>query len=180
MQQGEKKEGKTGKETGKMAGAAKDAPMDVAPLTREEFNQKIDRMEGDYLKKIKDTVMVLAGKLEELTTSVQKIAETAETAMELGLTLQEDMKTLQQHDSEHFEKLLILENSLKKFNLKLRGMEENAEENVDLVAYLSTWLAQAWKAEWRWSSRKLLELGRRITRSGSIRGILLSCWQTCE
>lgn len=53
LQSGDKKDRKVAKEkdAGKMAGTMKDMPIDTSPLTREEFNNKIDKMGGEYLKK---------------------------------------------------------------------------------------------------------------------------------
>lgn len=56
--------------------------------------QQIDKMEGEYLKKW-ETVQSLASCLDELTVSMQRIANTTDEEMELGLTLQEEIKAIQ-------------------------------------------------------------------------------------
>lgn len=61
--------------------------------------------------------------------------------MDLSILQQEEIKELQEHSESHEERLAILGNKQRSFNLKFRAIEENAEGNNDLIIYMSTWLA---------------------------------------
>lgn len=51
------------------------------------------------------------------------------------------MKGLQEYSESHEEKLAILGNRKRAFNLKFRAIQEKAEGNMDLIVYISNWLA---------------------------------------
>lgn len=61
--------------------------------------------------------------------------------MDLSIIQQEEIRELQSHSESHEERLAILGNRQRAFNLKFRAIEENAEEHTDLIIYMSTWLA---------------------------------------
>lgn len=71
------------KDAQRVVATAKETFMDTCPLIRDEFNKKTDKMEGEYLKKINDTVNSLVDRLEKLTTLMHQTAQIAESEMEL-------------------------------------------------------------------------------------------------
>lgn len=67
--------------------------------------------------------------------------------MELSLTQCEEIRGLQQDTDTQAERLVILSNRQRFFNLKFRGIKEGAEENNDLIIYMATWLAKTLNVE---------------------------------
>lgn len=67
-------------------------------------------------------------------------------ALDLSLTQREEIRGLQQETDTQAEKLAILTNRQRFFNLKFRGVKKGAEENNDLIIYMATWLAMTLNA----------------------------------
>lgn len=83
----------------------------------------------------------LYAQLQDLQSNVTQIAQMADAAMELGLAIQESSKHLQKHSEWAIDKIIMLENQLKKHNFKLQGFPEGIEENTELRVIISNWLA---------------------------------------
>lgn len=79
--------------------------------------------------------------IKEIQTNVTQIAQTADAAMELGLASQDTRRQLQKNSEWAMDKIIMLENQLKQFNIKTRGFPEGAEESTELRIFISTWLA---------------------------------------
>lgn len=148
----ERKDGWTtkGKGDSKMADATGGAWAEAETLTKTDIMEVANRITGletDLLQKLTDLIKPLSDQLIQLNLSLQNVSKVAEGAMDLSLTQQEDIRGLQQESETQAERLAILTNRQRFFNLKFRGIKENAEENGDLIIYMATWLARVVNAE---------------------------------
>lgn len=85
--------------------------------------------------------------MQELRQTVNQVAQTVDSSVELGLTNQDTTWQLQKSSDWAAEKILMLENQLKIDNLKIRGFPEGSEENQELAIFISTWLAAQMQLE---------------------------------
>lgn len=146
--QNDRKEGRTQKvkDGAKMAEAGKETREETEPLTKADLaliTGKIDNLETELAKKLTDIIKPLAEKNEQLHVNLQSVSKIAEGAMDLSLAHREDIQALQKESEAQAEHMAILNNRQRLFNLKFRGIAERAEENVDLMLYMASWLANA-------------------------------------
>lgn len=128
-----------------MATVGKAVAAEATLPTKADIQDLASRMEAlkkGFLAKWTDLLSPLTEKIDQLTLSIQKVSSIAEGAMDLSVLQQEDIKELQEHSESHEEKLAILGNRQRAFNLKFRDIEENAEGTTDLIIYMSNWLAR--------------------------------------
>lgn len=94
---------------------------------------------------ISDKVMALLAPLttqiQEVKSTLNEVAQTADSAMELGLAAQDSNRLTQQHSEWVTKRIKHLENQLRVCNVKLRGFREGAEGDSDLPAFVSRWMA---------------------------------------
>lgn len=136
----------------KMAGAKDVAGEDsFGAIGKEEWRSELaggfQRMEASLLEKLTCLIAPITAQVQDLKQGLEQVTQTAESAMELALTNQETSK---QHQSQHewaAEKIMLIENQLKIFNLKLRGLPEGCEENQELRIFVSNWLATQMELE---------------------------------
>lgn len=93
---------------------------------------KIDGLETELSNKLLALIKPLSEQIEQLYLSIQNVSKVAEGAMDLSLTQQEESKGLQGDSEEQAERLAVLNNRQRFFNLKFRGIEK-AEEDCDLI-----------------------------------------------
>lgn len=79
--------------------------------------------------------------LKEIQSSLTKTTQIAETAMKMGLALQEESHTHQAEITSLKDKLLTLAVEQRSNNLKFRELEETQEINSDIISFMSHWLA---------------------------------------
>lgn len=144
--QAEKKDGRAQKANGgsKMAEATGGMWAESEALTKADLmavTKKIESLETELLTKLADLLKPMADQLGQLNSTIQNVSKIAEGAMDLCLAQREEIKGLQQEHETQAEKLAILSNRQRFFNLKFKGIGEKAEENHDLVSYMANWLA---------------------------------------
>lgn len=83
----------------------------------------------------------------ELLSSIKDVTRTANAAMELGLALQDENKSLQQADHQLHLKVAALEAQSRAANLKFCGFPETSDFNNNLTSSLAMWLASILKLE---------------------------------
>ncbi|KAL8202748.1 UNVERIFIED_CONTAM: hypothetical protein K2H54_024324 [Gekko kuhli] len=102
--------------------------FDIAKSIKEALDEKLDPINA---------------KLNEITSDLKEASKKAEVAMELGETLQEELKLLQAREQVLTNKISSLEQRWRQQNLKFRGLDENVEGNTDLAIFMSSWLAKS-------------------------------------
>lgn len=103
---------------------------------------KIDAMEADLYQKLADLIRPLTEQITQLNLSVQATAKLAEGAMDMCIAQNEDIRALQTESETQAERLAIIANRQRFFNLKFRGLQEKTEHNSDLKACMETWLSE--------------------------------------
>ncbi|KAL8202885.1 UNVERIFIED_CONTAM: hypothetical protein K2H54_028615 [Gekko kuhli] len=101
--------------------------FEIAKSIKEAFDEKLDPVNA---------------KLTEITTDLKEASKKAKLAMELGETLQEEIKNLQGREQVLSNKICNLEQCWRQQNLKFRVLEKNVEGNIDLAIFISSWLAK--------------------------------------
>lgn len=89
----------------------------------------------------------LATQMSELQSSMSKIEQSTETALEVSFAAQEDIRALQHHENWVKEKLLTLENTLYQHQLKFCGIPEEEEGTIELSIFMANWLASVQNLE---------------------------------
>lgn len=87
-----------------MADATGGARAEAETLTKTDIMEvanKITGLETDLLQKLSDLIKPLSDQLTQLNLSIQNVSKVAESAMDLSLTQQEDIKGLQQDTETH-------------------------------------------------------------------------------
>lgn len=89
-------------EAGKEHATETDLPTkaDILAIVR-----KIETLENNLLNGLTDLIQA---KLEQMNINIQKVANVAKAAIDLSITQQDEIKTLQQVDKPHIEQLAIL------------------------------------------------------------------------
>lgn len=98
-------------------------------------------MEAKLYKKLADLIKPLTEQLTQLNLSVQATAKLAEGAMDMCAAQQENIRNLLSEANSQAEKVAILSNRQRFFNLKFRGVQENLEENSDIYSCMVSWLS---------------------------------------
>lgn len=160
----------TSPETGKSEG-----PESVG---RAVLREELQQIEAKIIEKMTDLIAPISAQMEELKTTVTQVAQTADTAMELGMAVQDSTGQLQQQSAWAMDKIISLENQLKINNIKLRGFPEGVEESTELRIFISTCLATQLDLEE--GIAPLLDAAFRIgpprkTTSSLPRDILIKC-----
>lgn len=125
-------------EEGTQVGPSENVPREDL---RAELTACLSRMEATLLKKLTALIAPQNAQIQTLQEAVSQLTQTSESAMELGLANQDSSRWMQRHSEWATEKIMLLENQLKMEKLKFRGFPEGAEENQEVKAFLSKWLA---------------------------------------
>lgn len=97
----------------------------------------IDAMEADLYKKLVDLIKPLTEQITQLNLSIQETAKLAEGVMDMSICPWHSRATLEPYSRTLKPKLkAILTNRQRFFNLKFRGLQENAEGNTNLYAFM--------------------------------------------
>ncbi|XP_015261356.1 PREDICTED: protein prenyltransferase alpha subunit repeat-containing protein 1 [Gekko japonicus] len=89
----------------------------------------------------------LSTQFEDIQNSLLQTAQKADAAMDLGLVNQADIKQLQEATASQRVSLIFLETEVKPVNLKFQGIREEAEENNDMITFMTSLIAQALSLE---------------------------------
>lgn len=128
-----------------MAGASDREGKDpIDEISRSEWRAELtgsfQKMEATLLDKITPLISPLTAQIQDVKQSLKQVTQTADSAMELAITSQESSRQMQAHQDWVTEKIINIENQMKKKNLKLRGFPEGSEENTELRIFISSWL----------------------------------------
>lgn len=104
---------------------------------------KIEAMEADLYKKLATLIQPLTEQISQLNLSVQATAKLAEGAMDMCVAQNEDIRASQTESQA--QRLAIVSNRQRFFNLKFRGLHEKAEQNTELKTCMETWLSEVLK-----------------------------------
>lgn len=130
------RQGPKPKSYSKMAESGGGVRADAEVLTKAYLvliASKIEGLETELSNKLLALIKPLSEQIEQLHLSILNVSKVAEGAMDLSLTQQEEIKGLQGDSEEQAERLAILNNRQRFFNLKFRGIKEKAEEDCDLI-----------------------------------------------
>lgn len=136
-----------------MAGATPEAqksateqPLNLQML-QEALRETNRAMELKLVSKFTDLINPITTQLEEIQASLTKTAQTAELALDLGATLQEENQMQQKELQELKEKCLTLDTAQRRGNLKFRDVKEGTEGSTDLICFMGSWLASVLQLE---------------------------------
>lgn len=129
--------------SGKTPGKTKDA----AAVTKQDLLDFGLDLKSHFEATIATKIDPILQQLAEVTAGLKDVSRTAETAMELGLTLQEENKHLQRSEHQLCMKVAILEAQARAINQKFCGFPETPEFNNNLTASLAVWLASVLQLE---------------------------------
>lgn len=127
-----------------MAEGSEEAGKGAAAPTKADLcalGGKIEAMEADLYKKLAALIQPLTEQISQLNLSVQATAKLAEGAMDMCVAQNEDIRALQAETESQAERIAIVSNRQRFFNLKFRGMHEKAEQNTEIKTCMETWLA---------------------------------------
>lgn len=102
-------------------------------------------LESTLLEKL--IVAPIAGWLHNIDEKLIQVAQTADEALEAGVTIQEQICNMKLQSDWFRDEILTLENRVKGKNLIFRGLVENAEDSIDLAVFMVNWLAAVFKVE---------------------------------
>lgn len=118
-----------------------------APLSRQDLLNLSADLKSHFDSAIDRKLLPISKQLSELASTLKDVSATAETAMELGLTVQEDARLLQGSQQQLLARVAALETQARASNLKLRGLPESPDLNANLASTLASWLASVLKLE---------------------------------
>lgn len=94
-------------------------------------------MATTLLEKITALLAPIIAQIQDIKHSLDQVAKTADSAMELGLKNQEAAQQQQVQQDWATEKIMFLENQMKLKNSKLRSFPEGCKENEELRIFTS-------------------------------------------
>lgn len=80
----------------------------------------------------------IAQQLSDLSNTLKEVSSTAEITVEIGLTVQEDIKRLQWSEQQLSFRIALLETQARSTNLKFRGLPESPDLNANLVSSVAS------------------------------------------
>lgn len=95
----------------------------------------------NILDNISQILSPLKDQISALHKDIQQIAQTADAALEASIASNEDIRQLQSHERWAKEEIVTLKTKLRDKNIKIRGLAEKAEGNMELSSFLASWLA---------------------------------------
>lgn len=114
---------------------------------QDSIKNEAQDIESAFAQKLEQIFALIKNQWNDIHLSLNKTTQTAETALEFGVTLQEESKTLQKEITDLRDKYLILAFSTKENNIQFRGLEEGVEGMADLSALIGNWLAKSLQTE---------------------------------
>ncbi|KAL8174462.1 UNVERIFIED_CONTAM: hypothetical protein K2H54_046112 [Gekko kuhli] len=114
----------------------------------EELKASIQLAIADQVKQaVQQAIQPLSDDLKAITTTLSKVAQAAETALETATTTQEEIQQLQRTEDWTRSKIMSMDNKLREKNLKFRNLPENVEQESDLKTFLASWISKALQLE---------------------------------
>ncbi|XP_060094828.1 uncharacterized protein K02A2.6-like, partial [Heteronotia binoei] len=89
----------------------------------------------------------ITDQISSLQITLQEATATANSALETGLTNQEEIRHLQRQERWATDKILALDNKARERHVKLRGFEEHEEGTSELASFLASWFSTALQLE---------------------------------
>lgn len=120
---------------------------ETASLTKRDLLNLGADLKSYFKLSISQELSPIAQQLSELTSALKDVASTADTAMELGLSLQKSTRQLQRSEQQLSARIVVLETQARATNLKFRGLPESPDLNGNLIFPLAAWLASVLKLE---------------------------------
>lgn len=121
------------------------SPTDGAPSAAAISRQDLLNLGADlktcFEAMLAQKITPVLQQLTELASDLKDVSHTADTAMELGLALQDENKSLQRAEQQLRLKVAALEAQARASNLKFRGFPESQEFDSNLTSALARWLA---------------------------------------
>lgn len=105
-------------------------------LTKWDWEQSFQSFEAEFICRMNALLNPIVEKLEDINIKLTQVEQTAESAVELALTLQQDIQQLHRHENWATEKAFQLESRLHHRNLKLCGLPEGEEGTLFVVHWL--------------------------------------------
>lgn len=114
------------------------ATSDGLPLSKRDLQDLSADLKSHFDSAIDKKLLPISRQLSELASTLKDVSATAEAAMELGLTIQEDTKQLQRSEQQLSVRVAALETQARASNLKLRGLPETPDLNANLASMLAS------------------------------------------
>ncbi|KAL8203372.1 UNVERIFIED_CONTAM: hypothetical protein K2H54_050258 [Gekko kuhli] len=126
-----------------------------SPISKKDILDLKEDLQNFFKASMAELLHPVQAKLDKLTEGLGAAGWAAESALEAVEALQIDVKTLKHSETLMQAKITNLENRWRQFNVKLRGMEEGAEQELlekrKLLKPFSLKLLEA-KIRSRWST----------------------------
>ncbi|KAL8221430.1 UNVERIFIED_CONTAM: hypothetical protein K2H54_067639 [Gekko kuhli] len=120
---------------------------DDAIVTKRDLKEDRQILIQEISSLVKDLMQPLQISLSDLVKEVKDTAKMAETASELALKLQGEVRALQSTEQLTLNRIATLEGKWRQLNLKFRGLEEGVEQNNDLPVFMASWIASVLELE---------------------------------
>ncbi|KAL8221522.1 UNVERIFIED_CONTAM: hypothetical protein K2H54_069111 [Gekko kuhli] len=120
---------------------------DDAIVTKRDLKEDRQILIQEISSLVKDLMQPLQTSLTDLVKEVKDAAKMAETASELALKMQSEVRALQSTEQLTLNRIAALERKWRQRNLKFRGLEEGVEQNKDLPSFIASWLASVLELE---------------------------------
>ncbi|KAL8183939.1 UNVERIFIED_CONTAM: hypothetical protein K2H54_001657 [Gekko kuhli] len=116
-----------------------DALVSFATLNA-SLNTAMANMEKSILDNMSSFFKPFYAQMEEMRKDLKDTTETAEKALNVSLSTQNDIHQLQQLEDILAEKAIKADLTMRQNNLKIRGLSEKIGKQEDLTEILTTWL----------------------------------------
>lgn len=110
-------------------------------ITMQDLLSALSDQHTNILDNISQILSPLKDQISALHKDIQQIAQTADAALEASIASNEDIRQLQAHERWAKEQIVTLKSKLRDKNIKIRGLADKAEGNMDLPSFLAAWLA---------------------------------------
>lgn len=122
------------------------APVNVTPVKMADNHSDMEgindmvtwanlqQLEAALVKKLTSRLaeLLMQAMLTSIEEAVAKSKKTADCALDLAMAIQEGECSLQYEQEGLCNRILTLESAARMFNIKIRGIPENAEDKIDL------------------------------------------------
>lgn len=116
-------------------------------ITKQDLLMVLADQRQNILESISQILSPLKEQIDVLHKDIQQIAQTADAALKASIASNEDIRQLQSHERWAKEEIITLKFKLRDKNIKLRGLAEKAEGNLELPVFLANWLASCLQLE---------------------------------
>ncbi|KAL8221569.1 UNVERIFIED_CONTAM: hypothetical protein K2H54_070134, partial [Gekko kuhli] len=124
-----------------------DFPTDTLTISRQELVEIHKDLHRSLRETVEELIQPINTRLDDFISELKETTKKADANTATCVTLQEEVRHLQDTNIDLSTRLLAMENRWRQHNLKFRGFEEGVEENTELPVFLSNWLAHALQLE---------------------------------